>query len=105
MKYMKINSLLFFALFSLVPPFAHALVNIVNVATEKYLDSNGAGNAYTLVGNGGNYQKWELRYENDGKFRLRSEATGRCLDSNGAGNLYTLEFNGGNYQLWKFVWH
>ena len=40
------------AICSIIPSFAHALVNIVNVATGKYLDSNGAGNAYALNGNG-----------------------------------------------------
>ena len=53
-----------------------------SVATGKVLDSNGAGNAYTLNYNHGNYQKWKVIQSGHGWANLQNVATGRFLDSN-----------------------
>ena len=70
-------------------------------ATGFNLDSNAAGQVYTLPGNGGAYQKWVFRPTGDGhSFYLVDDATGFFLDSNYNGDVYTLPGNGGPYQRW-----
>jgi hypothetical protein len=82
------------------PASADATTRNVNVATGRCLDSNHAGDVYTLGCNGGNYQLWRVEYHGTSAGELRDVATGRCLDSNHAGEVYTLGCNGGNYQRW-----
>ncbi|MBC3986935.1 ricin-type beta-trefoil lectin domain protein [Streptomyces sp. AC563] len=80
--------------------YAAPQVQFKNVATGKCLDSNGAGDAYALGCNGGNYQRWTVSFNSIGGGEIRNVATGKCLDSNGAGDAYTLGCNGGNNQRW-----
>jgi hypothetical protein len=78
---------------------ASIVVTIRNAQTGLCLDSNYAGNVYTLGCNGGNYQRW--RIESGGTIlTIHNVQTGRCLDQNGQGSIYTLGCNGGSYQLW-----
>jgi hypothetical protein len=75
---------------------------LVNFATGRVLDSNGAEQVYTLGGNGGNYQKWRRYYSDCFKtYVLMNQATEKVLDSDGSGNVYTKGYNGGNFQKWK----
>ncbi|MCA1706877.1 MAG: RICIN domain-containing protein [Actinobacteria bacterium] len=78
------------------------LMRWVNNVTGQCLDSNHAGQVYTLPCQPFNqYQKWYVGRNNH---TLVNFATGRCLDSNYAGRVYTLPCNGGNYQNWEHVW-
>ncbi|MER5352474.1 RICIN domain-containing protein [Kitasatospora sp. NPDC002551] len=82
------------------PASAATEITLQNVATSRYLDSNGNGNVYTLPGNGGSYQRWYANDLGGSTFTLQNKATGFCLDSNGNGNVYALSCNGGSYQKW-----
>lgn len=72
-----------------------------DLSTSYCLDSNSAGNAYTMGCNNGNYQLWGIRTNADGTLTFIDQQTGLCLDSNSDGSVYSLSCNGGNYQNWK----
>jgi Ricin-type beta-trefoil lectin domain len=74
-----------------------------NVATQRCLDSNSGGDAYTLGCNGGGFQLWKEAQSGFGQ-RIRNQQTGRCLDSNTQGQVYTLPCNGGAFQQWVIVY-
>lgn len=106
MKRLSVKFIQAFLIFALtistvIPSFAHALVNIVNIATGKYLDSNTSGNVYALHGNGGHFQLWDIAWFDRGVVSFRNYATDLTLDSNGNGDVYALTKNGGNYQKWQ----
>jgi serine/threonine-protein kinase len=71
----------------------------VNTSTQRCLDSNTSGNAYTLGCNGGAFQLWTNTPLAFGD-QIRNRATGLCLDSNTSGRVYTLGCNGGAFQQW-----
>lgn len=67
------------------------------------LDSNSAGEAYTLGCNTGTYQDWDVQFISGTSYYLKNRATGLCLDGNSAGKVYTLSCNGGTNQRWRRV--
>jgi hypothetical protein len=73
-----------------------------NLETGLCLDSDGDRNAYTKECNAGDYQRWRIDKESDGRYAtFTNVATGFCLDSNDSGEVYTKACNGGYYQKWQ----
>jgi eukaryotic-like serine/threonine-protein kinase len=81
--------------------FTTAAATMTDLATGYCLDSNAAGNSYTMGCNGGLYQLWPGTTNSGGSITFTDRETGRCLDSNAAGSVYTLPCNGGQYQQWR----
>ena len=79
-------------------------VELFNAQTGLVLDSDANGLVYTLGSNGGDYQRWEWHFKENGWNYIKNKATGRYLESNNVGSIYTNNFNGGNEQLWM-VWN
>lgn len=77
-------------------------VEVINLGSGLCLDSNGAGNAYGHVCNGGNFQRWIDEPGPYGAHRFRDLWTGLCLDHNTSGTVYTHSCNDGWYQQWQF---
>jgi hypothetical protein len=75
---------------------------LMSVATVKALDSDHAGNLYTLPYNNGSFQKWNVIQPGRGWVNVRNVATGRDIGSNHQGNVYTLRINFGPFQKWVF---
>lgn len=75
---------------------------LTSVATGKSLDGD-AGRLYPSVPNGGDYQKWTIKFNSLGKqkgYTLISVATGKALDGD-AGRLYPSNPNVGEFQKWR----
>jgi hypothetical protein len=72
--------------------------------TFACLDSNAAGDVYTLGCNTGTNQDWDLQFISGTSYYLKNRATGRCLDANAANSVYTLSCNGGTNQRWRRVY-
>ena len=71
------------------------VVNLVNVATGLYLDSNYAGQVYTGAGNNGDYQKWTYVGP-----QLKNIATGKVLGSNYNNQIYAMDDTGVSLLQW-----
>jgi hypothetical protein len=74
------------------------VLSFKNRATGGWLDSNSAGEVYSIAGNGGNHQKWCVTSD----AHLRNVATDRCLDNNEAlGRVTTSPCQSSNgFQKW-----
>lgn len=86
------------------PAWAVDYATYQNRRTTVCLDSDSAGNAYTLGCNNGSNQDWDLQFISGTSYYLKNRATGRCLDANSANSVYTLSCNGGNNQRWRRVY-
>jgi Ricin-type beta-trefoil lectin domain-like len=72
-----------------------------NLATSFCLDSNPSREVYTHVCNGGAYQKWGVKNNNDGTITLQDLATSYCLETNTQNEVHTWDCSGGPYQKWR----
>lgn len=76
-------------------------LQLVNLASNRYLDSNGDGNVY--ANSGGIYQNWRIINDGAGYFYLQDVATSRFLDSNSNGDVSSNTGSGGDSKKWYFA--
>lgn len=84
-----------------------------NVATGRYMDSNGAGTSYgsktlvkTSTSNGGYDKQWRLLSRGSGFYNIDCRAGGRgCLDADGSGRVFhnTVESSTIDDKEWKAI--
>ena len=83
------------------PALADGTTRYQNRWNQACLDSNSAGDAYTLGCNTGDNQKWNYQFISGTSWYLKNMATKRCLDANSANSVYTNSCNGGVNQRWR----
>jgi len=74
-----------------------------NDGTDACLDSNAHGNVYTLLCNGGAYQRWS-QWSNSGSYLLKDTETGMFLCEEQDHQLATLCGAGSQALNWAFIW-
>lgn len=88
-----------------LPPGASRVLH--NKATGECLDSDDKGDVYLHECNGGPFQHWTVKDNDDDTRTLVNDATKRCLDndrdSEDGGRIYTLSCNGGAFQKWFVI--
>lgn len=77
-------------------------MQLINVQTNRFLESNGAGDVHTYLENGENNQKWRIINDGNGYFYLQNMGTSRFLLSNSNGDISDNPTVGGDYQRWSF---
>lgn len=92
-----------------VIPAARGAYTLVNVDSQRCLDSDTSGRVHTAECGGATSQLWTLETSRCGTVVVRDVATGLVLDSNGtpagdgAQKVLTFHENGGSYQKWSLT--